>query len=232
MKIRGYRIELGEIEATLSTHEGVRDCVVVASKDDPGDARLLAYLVPNDSHRPPIEDLRTHLKRVLPDYMVPSAFAFLDTIPLTPNGKVDRNALPIPGADTSDLIVGYVAPRNKIESVMAEIWAEILGIEKVGVFDHFFELGGHSLAAARFIGRLKALFQIDVPLRSIFIEPTIAGMSKHLLYDKYTQRYYHVGEISRWNRLVPAQPVGTQIPFFMVCGFMDADDTLRVLCRD
>ena len=114
---------------------------------------------------------------------------------------------------------------------MAEIWADVLGVKKVGVFDHFFELGGHSLSATRLIARLKSAFQIDLPLRSIFIEPTIAGLSKHLLYDEFTQRYYHVGEISRWNRLVPAQPKGSRLPLFIVAGFMDADDTLRVLSR-
>jgi amino acid adenylation domain-containing protein len=231
VKIRGYRIELGEIESALSTHEGVRNCVAVAHKDRTGDVRLLAYVVPNGASRPAVEDLRTHLRTVLPDYMIPSAFAFLDAVPLTPNGKVDRSALPIPGADLSDLSAGYVAPRNQVEQVMAEIWTEVLGVKKVGVFDHFFELGGHSLSATRLIGRLKSALQIDVPLRSIFIEPTIAGMSKHILYDDYTQRYYHVGEICRWNRLVPAQPNGSRTPFFMVAGFMDADDTLRVLWR-
>ena len=96
VKIRGYRIELGEIEAALSTHAGVRDCIVTARKEHTDDARLLAYVVPNGVRRPAIEDLRTHLKTILPDYMIPSAFAFLDAIPLTPNGKVDRSALPIP----------------------------------------------------------------------------------------------------------------------------------------
>jgi thioesterase domain-containing protein/acyl carrier protein len=231
VKIRGYRIELGEIEAALSTHAGVRNCVVATRKEQTGDVRLLAYVVPKDAHRPAIEDLRTHLRKVLPEYMMPSAFAFLDAIPLTPNGKVDRNALPIPGADLSDLTVGYVAPRNQVERVMAGIWADVLGVKQVGVFDHFFELGGHSLSATRLIARLKSAFQIDLPLRSIFIEPTIAGLSKYFVYDDFNQRYYHVGGISRWNRLVPAQPKGSRPPLFMVAGFMDADDTLRVLSR-
>jgi amino acid adenylation domain-containing protein len=231
IKIRGYRIELGEIETALSTYEGVRNCVVAARKDHMGDVGLLAYVVPNGLLRPAVEDLRTHLRKVLPEYMIPSAFAFLDAIPLTPNGKVDRNALPIPGADLLDQIVGYVSPRNRVEQVMAEIWTEVLGVKKVGVFDHFFEIGGHSLSATRVIGRLKSAFQIDVPLRSIFIEPTIAGMSKHILYDDDSQTYYYVGEICHWNRLVPARPKGSLIPFFMVAGFMDADDTLRVLWR-
>jgi amino acid adenylation domain-containing protein len=231
VKIRGYRIELGEIEAALSSHEGVRECLVRARRGPSGDLSLLAYLIPSEAHRPTIDDLRTHLRKVLPEYMIPSAFAFLDAMPLTPNGKVDRNALPIPEADPSSLNVGYVAPRNHVEQVMAEIWTEVLGIQKVGVFDHFFEMGGHSLSAASLVGRLKATMQIDVPLRSIFIEPTIAGMSKHILYDDYAQRYYHTGEVSSWNRLVPAQPNGSRLPFFMVAGFMDADDTLRVLWR-
>jgi thioesterase domain-containing protein/acyl carrier protein len=193
--------------------------------------RLLAYVVPKGAQRPASEDLREYLKTILPDYMIPSGFAFLDAIPLTPNGKVDRKALAILGADQSDRTVGYVAPRNQVELVMAEIWAEVLGIEKVGVFDHFFELGGHSLSATRLIGRLKSVLQIDVPLKNIFIEPTIAGMSAHIFYDEFTQKYYHAGEIYRWNRLVPAQPKGSRIPFFMVAGFMDADDTLRILSR-
>ena len=231
VKIRGYRIELEEIEAALSSHASVRDCVVAARKEHTDDVRLVAYVVPTNSHRPAIEDLRTYLKTVLPDYMIPSAFAFLDAIPLTPNAKVDRNALPIPEADLSDLTAGYVPPRNRVEHVMAEIWAEVLEVKKVGVFDHFFELGGHSLSATRLIARLKSAFQIDVPLRSIFIEPTIAGMSKQILYDEFTHRYYHVGEICRWNRLMPAQPKGSRVPFFLVAGFMDADDTLRILSR-
>ncbi len=231
VKIRGYRIELGEIEAVLATHKDVRDCVVSARKDRPDDVRLAAYVVPN-AGRPEIEDLRTYLRKLLPDYMVPSAFAFLDTIPLTPNGKVDREALPIPGADLPDhLVAGYVAPRNHVEQVMAEIWAEVLGVQKVGVFDHFFELGGHSISATRLIARLNSTFQVDLPLKSIFIEPTIAGMSQHLIYDEFAQRHYYVGEISRWNRLVPAQPKGSRIPFFMVAGFLHGDDTLKFLSR-
>ena len=231
VKIRGYRIELGEIEAALSVHEGVRNCVVAARKEQTSDVRLVAYVVPNSSHPPAAEVLRRYLKTILPDYMVPSAFAFLDAIPLSPNGKVDRNALPTPGADLSDLSGGYVAPRNQVEHVMAGIWAEVLGVKKVGVFDHFFELGGHSLSASRLIARLNSAFQIELPLRSIFIEPTIAGMSEGVLYDEFTQRYYQVGEICRWNRLVPGQPKGSRLPFFMVGGFLDADATVRMLSR-
>jgi amino acid adenylation domain-containing protein len=231
VKIRGYRIELEEIEAALSSHPLVRDCVVAMRKDLTDDPCPVAYVVPTGARGPLIEQLRPHLKAILPDYMIPAAFMFLDAIPHTPNGKVDRNALPIPESDLADLTSGYMPARNRVEQVMTEIWEEVLGIKKVGVFDHFFELGGHSLSAARLIARLKSAFQIDVPLRSIFMEPTIAGMAKHILYDDLTQSYYHAGEVCRWNRLVPAQPKGSRIPFFLVAGFMDADDTLRVLSR-
>ena len=177
VKIRGYRIELEEIEAALSSHASVRDCVVTAGKEHTDDLRLLAYVVPTGAHRPPIEDLRTYLKTVLPDYMIPSAFAFLDAIPLTPNGKVDRNALPIPEADLSDLTVGYVPPRNRVEHVMAEIWAEVLGVKKVGVFDHFFELGGHSLSATRLATRIRAAFGAALSVRMVFDSPRLEQLA-------------------------------------------------------
>jgi amino acid adenylation domain-containing protein len=231
VKIRGYRIELEEIEAALSSHHSVRECVVAAVKEHSNDGRLAAYVVPRDARHAAIEDLRAHCKSLLPNYMIPSVFAFLDAIPLTPNGKVDRNRLPAFEVKLPDQTVEYVPPRNRVEGIMAEIWAGVLEVEKVSVFDNFFELGGHSLAATRLIARLNTAFEVDVPLKSIFIEPTIAGMSKHILYDDLTQRYYHAGETCRWNRLVPAQPKGSRVPFFMVAGFMDADDTLRVLSR-
>jgi amino acid adenylation domain-containing protein len=231
VKIRGYRIELGEIEAVLSSHSQVRDCVVAARKESDNALRLVAYVVPVLAGGLAVEELRSRLKATLPDYMIPPVFVFLDAIPHTPNGKVDRNALPAPISGPTESAIGYVAPRNRVEEVMAEIWTEVLGIEKVGVFDHFFELGGHSLSATRLIARLKSAFQVDVPLKSIFVEPTIARMAKHILYDEFTQNYYYGGETGRWHRLVPAQPQGSRIPFFLVAGFMDADDTLRVLSR-
>ena len=180
VKIRGYRIELGEIETALSSHTGVRDCVVTAQKGQTGDLRLSAYMVPSGPHRPAIEDLRTYLRTILPDYMIPSAFAFLDVIPLTPNGKVDRNALPISGVVLSDPTIRYVAPRNELEQVMAEIWADVLGVQKVGVFDHFFELGGHSLLATRLISRIQAALHLELSIRSLFEAPTVAGLVQRL----------------------------------------------------
>src|SRR6185312_6070155 len=132
-----------------------------------GDVCLLAYVVANEARRPATEDLRSYLRTVLPDYMIPSAFTLLDAIPLTPNGKVDRNALPVPGADLADLTIGYVAPRTQVEHVMAEIWTEVLGVNRVGVFDHFFELGGHSLSAARLASRIRAAFGVELSIRMV-----------------------------------------------------------------
>ena len=163
--------------------------------------------------------------------MVPSAFAFLDAIPLSPNGKADRNALPIPEPTCQVYLVRLCGSSQSSRAGHGRDLGRVLRDKKVGVFDHFFELGGHSLSATRLIARLNSAFQIDLPLRSIFIEPTIADMSEHILYEEVTQRYYHVGEISRWNRLVPVQPKGSRIPFFMVAGFWDADDTVRTLSR-
>ena len=231
VKVRGYRIELDEIAAVLSSHPSVRECVVTAEKAQTGDSRLVAYVVSGTDQRPPTDDLRNHVRGLLPEYMIPSGFMFLDTLPLTPNGKVDRNALPAVPTSAFEAKSGYVAPRNKIEQIMSDAWSEVLGVEKVGVFDNFFELGGHSLSATRVIARLKSAFQIDLPLSSVFIEPTVAGLSKHILFDEYTNNYHHVGEVPRWSRLVPAQPRGSQPALFLVAGFMDSDDTLKMLYR-
>ena len=229
IKIRGYRVELGEIEAALAAHESVRQCVVVAGEKQTDGQRLVAYLIPASRERPRIQDLRDHLNTLLPDYMIPSAFAFIEAIPLTPNGKVNRSALPVP--DLSNAPVGYVPPRNEVERVLAKIWAEVLGLQKVGVFGHFFELGGHSLSATRLIARLRSAFQMDIPLKSIFLQPTIAEMSKHILYDGRTRTYRYRSEIPRWNRLLPAQPKGSRNPLFVVAGYMNPDDTLLLLSR-
>ena len=231
VKIRGYRIELGEIETVLHSHPCVQGCAVVAVRTDNGssDARLIAYIVPRTAEHPSIEELRIYLQGLLPDYMIPSGFVFLDAIPLTPNGKLDRNALPAPENNLSDQKSNYVAPRNEVEERMAEIWADVLGVKKVGVFDHFFERGGHSLSAAGLLARLKAAFEIDLPLRSLFADPTIAGLSKHIVYDASTQRYRYLDQIPRFKRLVPVQPKGSQIPLFLVAGFWDAEDTMRTL---
>jgi amino acid adenylation domain-containing protein/thioester reductase-like protein/non-ribosomal peptide synthase protein (TIGR01720 family) len=175
VKIRGYRIELGEIEARLLAHPGVKEAAVLAWEDHPGDKRLVAYLVLRDG----IEDrehlqesVRDDLRAALPVYMVPSAFVFMESFPLSPNGKLDRGALPAPDAQLQ-LVRQYVAPRNRTEEILAAIWAEVLKVERVGIYDNFFELGGHSLLAVTLIERLRREGQ-SLDVQALFTAPTIA----------------------------------------------------------
>src|SRR5262249_28693940 len=145
VKVRGFRIELGEIEASLAQHASIAECAVVAVEDSPGRMRILAYVVPREDSREDsslVPELRTYLAQSLPEYMAPSAFVILDALPLTSSGKVDRLALPKPDAARPDLDVTYAAPRTAIEERLAKIWAEVLGVEKVGVDDNFLALGG------------------------------------------------------------------------------------------
>jgi amino acid adenylation domain-containing protein len=177
VKIRGVRIEPGEIEATLSQHPGVRECVVLAREDDLDEKRLVAYIVANQQASS-VHDLRRFLKEKLPNYMVPSAFVYLDALPRTPNGKVDRRALPSPDQSVIGLEGRYVAPRSYAEEILVGIWEEVLKLERVGIHDNFFDLGGHSLLATRVISRLGKAIQIELPLRALFEAPTIAGLAK------------------------------------------------------
>lgn len=181
IKFRGFRIEPGEIESVLNTHSYVSQSVVVLREDRPGEKRLVAYLVAsNPLQMPSVADLREHLAARLPEYMVPSAFVFLDVIPVTVNGKVDRRLLPVPSRDDSVQSQEYTAPRNQTESTLAQLWQNILGIDRIGVHDNFFELGGHSLMATRVVGRVRSQFGQDLTIRSVFESPTIARMAKTL----------------------------------------------------
>jgi amino acid adenylation domain-containing protein/FkbM family methyltransferase len=180
VKLRGYRIELGEIENTLAQHRAVREAVVTVREDVPGDRRLVAYLVKHEEQVCTASELRDYLKDRLPDYMTPSAFVFLDALPLTVNGKVDRHALPAPDGARPDGETEYVAPRTPLEEVLAGIWVELLSIERVGVHDNFFMLGGHSLLATQVLARLLTLFKIELPLVVVFQSPTIAEFAEAL----------------------------------------------------
>ncbi|MDF5725812.1 MAG: amino acid adenylation domain-containing protein, partial [Rhizonema sp. PD37] len=173
VKIRGFRIELGEIEAVLSSHPQVQQTVVIASTDT--FKRLIAYVVCEEETLN-TNQIREFLQQQVPAYMVPSAFVILDTLPLTPNGKIDRIALPAPDAYIEQERE-YVAPRTPNEEIIAHIFATVLGIEAVGIHDNFFELGGHSLLATQVISRLRQVFQIDLPVRSLFETPTVAGLA-------------------------------------------------------
>ena len=162
VKIHGYRIELGEIEAVLAQHSRVRESIVIAGEGSAGDKRLVAYIVPRES-APTTNELRAHLKAKLPDYMVPSAFVFLDMLPLTSNGKVDHRALPSKDHDVADSKQAYVAPGNASEQAIADIWVEILGVKRIGVHDNFFDLGGHSLLATQVRNRLRSRLNVATP---------------------------------------------------------------------
>lgn len=174
VKIRGFRIELGEIEALLRQHPLIEKTVVVAREDEPGNKRLVAYFVPNSEQAPSISELRSFLKQKLPEYLVPNAFVLLLALPLTSNGKVDRKALPAPEQVWSELEATFVAPRTSTEEVIARIWAEVLGLEQVGIHNNFFELGGHSLLLTQVTSRLHNAFQVELSVRQLFEAPTVA----------------------------------------------------------
>ncbi|TRU33563.1 MAG: amino acid adenylation domain-containing protein [Microcystis aeruginosa Ma_MB_F_20061100_S20] len=183
VKLRGFRIELGEIEALLNQNQAVQSSCVIVREDNPGDKRLVAYVVPQPEINLTINEIRQFLRAKLPDYMVPTAFILLDAFPLTPNGKIDRRALPVPDLQGKG---EYIAPRNPIEEKMAQIWAEVLKLERVSIENNFFELGGHSLLATQVISRLQETFEIVLPLRYLFESPTIAQLSGVILKELQT----------------------------------------------
>jgi amino acid adenylation domain-containing protein len=178
VKIRGIRIEVGEIEVVLGQHPAVSEVVVVPGADSHGDRQLVAYLVISEKPSPSITEIRGFLQQKLPEYMIPSAFVFLDALPRTPNGKVDQRALPAPDLERSRLETQFVAPRMPVEKALAKIWCEVLGLERVGVHDNFFELGGHSLLATRVVSRIQQKFHVDLKLMYFFKMPTIAELAK------------------------------------------------------
>jgi len=181
VKVRGFRIELGEIESALLAHEIVRDAVVVA-REDSGEKRLVSYIVAKSGLQVDsaalIHELRSHLQEHLPGYMVPSAFVVLESLPLTPTGKVDRKSLPAP--DSSALAFQeYAAPEGEVEVALANIWQDLLRVERVGRQDNFFALGGHSLLAVQVSARLRQELGIELPIAIIFNAPTLTGLAQH-----------------------------------------------------
>jgi amino acid adenylation domain-containing protein/thioester reductase-like protein len=186
VKIRGFRIELGEIETVLSQHEDVQVSCVIVREDNPGDKRLVAYIVTktgnfsSTNNSELISQLRKYLKENLPEYMVPSTFVLLEKLPLTPNGKIDRRALPIP--DQTDFNIGttYIAPRTSVEEQLAKIWAKLLNVKQVGIEDNFFDLGGHSLLLTQLIFQIRQTWKIELPLSSLFAMPTIALLAQSI----------------------------------------------------
>ncbi len=181
VKLRGYRIELGEIESVLHHHPAVDEAIVLANVGHTGEKQLVAYVVRSKQEaQTKSSDLRAYLQAKLPDYMVPSHFVLLDTLPLSPNGKVDRRALPAPTDLSSEHQATFVGPRTPLEELLAHIWMQVLGCSQVGIHDNFFELGGHSLLATQVLSRIRQAVNRELPLRALFEAPTIAQLSAHL----------------------------------------------------
>jgi thioesterase domain-containing protein/acyl carrier protein len=223
VKIRGFRIESGEIEAALRACAGIQDAVVLAREDAPGEKRLVAYLTADTSEKAGgsaetvacgaevaalPEVLKAHLLSSLPEYMVPAAFVVLETLPLTPNGKVDRKALPAPEADAY-ATSAYAPPAGALEEALAELWSELLGIERVGRHDDFFALGGHSLLVLRLLSELQQTFGVRLPVGAVFLRPTLADLAEAVADSRLAEEA---------AALVPLQPAGQAPPLFLLPG--------------
>lgn len=209
VKIRGYRIELGEIEAALGQHPAIHECIALMREDSPGDKRLVAYVVAATERAAAPDELRMFLNERLPNFMIPAVFVFIAALPLTPNGKVDRKTLPLPVLDQGGSNDRYVAPRTAAEKLLAEIWSEILQVDRVGVDDNFFELGGHSLVALRLVGEMEKRLDCNVPVALLFEFPSIARLASQL----HPQGQGHSSPV------IAVQPNGSMPPFFCVHGY-------------
>ena len=210
LKFRGFRVEPGEIERVIEQHPSVREAVVMLREDVPGKKFLAAYWTAKDGTSPSEAEPRGLVKNKLPEYMVPSAFVLMDTFPLTPNGKVDRRALPVPEATGVESDEPYVAPRNQTEEVLAHIWSEVLGIKRVGIHDNFFELGGHSLLTLQVLDRAHRE-GFDLTPQQLFKHQTIGELAAVLEPSSAMDQ-----EPVSWSSLVPLQPDGSCLPFFLV----------------
>ncbi len=207
VKIRGIRIELEEIEAVLSEHPNLRETVVIAREDLPGDKRLVAYIVPKREQESTVDELRRFLKQKLPDYMVPSAFVVLDSLPLTPNGKVNRSVLPAPNQTKLEPASTFVAPHDELELQLTKIWEKVLGIQSIGVKDNFFDLGGHSLLAVTLFAQIEKKFGKNLPLATLFQAATVEKIAKIIRQEKW---------LAPWDSLVAIQPQGSKPPLFYI----------------
>jgi amino acid adenylation domain-containing protein len=208
VKLRGYRIEPGEIEVALKEQPEIKQAVVIAREDKPGDKLLVAYLVSTNSTNLAASELRMRLKRQLPDYMVPKAYVFLDQLPISPNGKIDRSALPVPAEPRAVPVDTYIAPRNQLEVTLARIWAETLGVQRVGIRDDFFDTGGDSLDAVRLILKILAAFPACQPSLAVLLKaPTVEQFARTLRSGQ-----------ADWSCLVAVREGNERPPFFCVHG--------------
>ncbi|MBN1165176.1 MAG: AMP-binding protein [Candidatus Krumholzibacteriota bacterium] len=222
VKFRGFRIEPGEIEAALREHPSVRECLAMLREDRPGAKQLVAYIVAADRSQQVEENWREFLRTRIPEYMIPTAFVYLDALPLSPSGKVDRNALPQPQQRRAEREGGYRAPRNEAEKRLARIWEKLLGISPVGIDDDFFELGGHSLLAVRLFAQIQKTFGKNLPLAIIFEAPTIA-----LLAGQVSDQDWQLSGKS----LVPITSGGSKPPVYCVHAYGGGVFYFRELAR-
>jgi amino acid adenylation domain-containing protein len=207
VKIRGYRIELGEVEAALVSHTAIRECSVVSAKDGTGKEQLVAYVVAQEGPEISADELRRALTDRLPAYMIPAVFVFLDELPRTANGKVDRRALP--AYEHASAAVGHlIAPRVGLESQLAQIWEDLLNVRPIGINQSFFALGGHSMLAVRLMARIRQQLGHDLPISVLFQAETIEKLAVFIAQQS--------GGAVRWSPLVPIQPRGSLVPFFCV----------------
>ncbi len=203
VKFHGYRIELGEIEVMLRDHEAIKDVVALVREDAPGAQRLVAYLIPEGEDRPEVKALREFIGQRLPDYMIPGVFVYLDAFPLLPNGKINRRALPEPEVSREDLGVDYAPPSTPEEASLAEVWAEVLGVDQVGVYDNFFELGGDSILSIQVVARANQR-GLNISPKDIFQNPTIAGLAAVAAVSRRTI-VAEQGEVTGEAPLTPIQ---------------------------
>src|ERR1700691_3309886 len=207
VKIRGFRIELGEIEAALAQHPNVRQAIVSTHQDVHGEKRLVAYIVGDHEHAPTANDLRNFLKEKVPEYMVPSLFMLLDSLPTMANGKLDRGALPKPDQSRPEMTKTFVGPRDELELQLVSLWEEVLNLRPIGVTDNFFELGGHSLLAVRLFALIDKRLGKRLPLAALFRGATIEGLANIFRQNSLTEAP---------SSLVPIQPLGKKRPIFLV----------------
>jgi len=232
VKIRGFRVEPGEIEAVLERHPAIRDVAVVAREWSEGDKRLVAYFVPQAGQQPAPSELRSFLQGKLPAYMVPPSFVMLQAMPLTPNGKVDRKALPDPSASDSEPFhsessrsesaTDGAQPKDALELQLTGIWESVLGIRPIGRQQNFFDLGGHSILAVRLMHRIEQALQRKIPITTLLQAPTIAGLAELMRREGWSPS---------WSSLVPIQPHGSRPPFFCVHGIGGTVLRFRDLAR-
>ncbi len=209
VKIRGFRVEVGEIEAALRRYHAVKETIVVAREDASGEQRLVAYFVPDSEAIPRASDLRGFLRETLPEHMIPSAFTAVPVMPLTPNGKIDRRALPAPEQSNLATTDDFAVPRDLIEGRLVTLWESVLGMRPIGIRDNFFEVGGHSLLAVKLMYGIERAFGNTLPISTLFQAPTVEQLAALLRRDGWS---------SPWSSLVPIQTGGSKPPFFCIHG--------------